>query len=347
MPRSREAPKHLARRSRLVHPSGTVVETPLLVPSFSSKGFLLNKDGSSEVGGILGATLEVLTDSMLISAYDVHHALIPQPTRLSKVPDITILDSGGYEISGDHDLSAVRHDPVDVRDWSLSDYESVLSSWPGRMPAMIVSYDHPKSRKSLQRQLDEARGLFSRHGGQLTTMLLKPESGKQTSLEAVLKKVMADPSLVSGFSVLGVTEKELGSSLFARMEKLARLRLTLDHEGLQIPIHVFGALDPISSCLYFLAGAEVFDGLTWLRYAYDADGRCVYRANHGFLSLGSQARDTRIINHAVTGNITFLQNLQQRMRNFLLDYDYRRLGEAHDKMREAWDSVRAALGGRL
>jgi hypothetical protein len=347
MRRKRDAPKHLARKSRLVHPSGTTVETPLLVPSFSSKGFLLNGDGSSEVSGILDATLEVLTDSMLVSAYDVHHGLIPQPAKLSKVPEITILDSGGYEISGDHDLSAVRHDPVDAREWSLADYEGVVSSWPRRMPAMIVSYDHPKFRKRLQKQVDDARDLFTHHGGQLTTMLLKPESGKQVSLDQVLKKVIADPSLVSGFSVVGVTEKELGPSVFARMEKLARLRLALDAEGLQIPIHVFGALDPISSCLYYLAGAEIFDGLTWLRYAYDADGRCVYRANFGFLSLGSHAKDTRIINHAVTANVTFLQNLQQRMRNFLLDDDYRRLGDAHEKMREAWDSVRAALGGRL
>jgi hypothetical protein len=34
----------------------------------------------------------------------------------------------------------------------------------------------------------------------------------------------------------------------------------LDEAGVKSPIHVFGALDPLTVCLYFVAGAEVFDG---------------------------------------------------------------------------------------
>ena len=46
------------------------------------------------------------------------------------------------------------------------------------------------------------------------------------------------------------------------------LRSQLDRAGVQAPIHIFGGLDPLYTPLYFAAGAELFDGLGWLRYAY-------------------------------------------------------------------------------
>ena len=54
-----------------------------------------------------------------------------------------------------------------------------------------------------------------------------------------------------------VIEKELGDSALVRMERIARLRRALDDAEVKAPVHVFGALDPILSCMYFLAGAEI------------------------------------------------------------------------------------------
>ena len=47
--------------------------------------------------------------------------------------------------------------------------------------------------------------------------------------------------------------------------------MALDDAGVGIPIHVFGSLDPLISPIYWLAGAEIFDGLTWINMAYDPD----------------------------------------------------------------------------
>ena len=63
----------LCRTSTIRHKSsGVRLRTPLLIPSFSSKGFARSKsDGKSEIGGILATANEFLTEAYLISAYDI------------------------------------------------------------------------------------------------------------------------------------------------------------------------------------------------------------------------------------------------------------------------------------
>ncbi len=56
----------LARSTKIVHKySGTTLETPILVPSFSSKGFAKGKDGKSEIGNALKFASEFITKSYL------------------------------------------------------------------------------------------------------------------------------------------------------------------------------------------------------------------------------------------------------------------------------------------
>ncbi|MDW3181367.1 hypothetical protein [Roseobacter sp.] len=64
------------------------------------------------------------------------------------------------------------------------------------------------------------------------------------------------------------TEKEIGASTKDRLTFLAAFRDLLDEAGMETAIHVFGGLDPLMTPLYFLAGADVFDGLSWLGYAF-------------------------------------------------------------------------------
>jgi hypothetical protein len=55
----------LARSTKLQHPLGVNFETPLLIPSFSSKGFGVSKSGESEIRQIFAVASEYLTDTML------------------------------------------------------------------------------------------------------------------------------------------------------------------------------------------------------------------------------------------------------------------------------------------
>lgn len=158
----------LARTSKLRHGiSGVSLQTPLLVPSFSSKGFARSKeDNKSEIGKILAASGEFLTETYLISAYDIYYKHLPQPADLPFTPEMIFLDSGGYEISTDRDYSSVI-DPLPApEEWDIKRWESVISSWPNEIPLVAVSYDHHDDRKSFEDQVTLARKSakkYSRH----------------------------------------------------------------------------------------------------------------------------------------------------------------------------------------
>ena len=336
-----------SRTGTMVHrPSGVSVEMPLLVPAFSSKGFGVATGRDSELAKLLLATIEFLTGTYLISAYDLRHGLIPPPQDLPMLPELVVIDSGGYEISEDDDLSAPRAAAAAAGDWTQEFHAEVLSSWPSEVPAVFVTYDHPKDRRPVADQIASAREQVRRHPGQLHCFLIKPEKSDHKTSESALKTVIASPEELRSFDVVGVTEKELGPSFMDRMVAIARLRRALDEGGVNAPIHVFGSLDPVSVCLYYLSGAEVFDGLTWLRYGY-ADDRCVYLHNHAALSYELRVSDYHNRLRVLSSNYYYLGRLQERLRDFASDGDFSHL--PHPRLlREACDRLRRRLtkGGR-
>lgn len=193
--------------------------------------------------------------------------------------------------------------------------EDVVSQWPEEQPTIFVSYDHPSERKPISDQIAAAKQLLKKQPNQLHCFLLKPENNTRQTLEDALKSASSIAEDLRPFDVIGVTEKELGGSHLQRMVRIAKLRRSLDEANVKAPIHVFGALDPISACLYFLSGAEIFDGLTWLRYAF-AEDRCVYVHNHAVLDYGVEFRDADLRLRVLSRNYYYLERLQERMKDF-------------------------------
>jgi hypothetical protein len=311
----------LARSSTLVHKaSGVSAETPLLIPSFSSKGFG-GTGRQSEVRQILGTASEFLTTAYLISAFDIQRGHIPPPADLPLKPDLIILDSGGYEISPDYDFSEVSRPDLPTQAWELADLEGVLDKWPAEIPVVFVSYDHHNKRKPFDQQVADARKLFRHRTNQLSCFLLKPQTKRQTSLKETLGVAIANPEKLASFDILGVTEKGLAPSPLDRMIAIARLRGALDRIKCHAPIHVFGSLDPLSVCLYTVAGAEIFDGLTWLRYAFVND-QCVYLHSHATQRYGLDAKDTSRRLRMISDNYYYLMELQGKLRHFARTGDF-------------------------
>src|SRR5258706_4513248 len=87
--------EHLAAHRKVRFGGEDVIRTPLVVPSFSSKGF-------PEVIKILETLEEKITECVLVSAYDCHYQKVP---RNIQFPEFVFLDSGGYECSVDTELS--------------------------------------------------------------------------------------------------------------------------------------------------------------------------------------------------------------------------------------------------
>lgn len=333
--------EQLARRSTIHHPSGLCFRTPLLVPSFSSKGLRIT-GSRSELREIFELTAEWLTDTMLISAYDLAHGLIPRPEDLPATPELIIVDSGGYEARVEHDLSTAVHTPHEPLPWSEDQYRGELDRWPARFSAAFVSYDHPSQILSVSEQVERAQELFATFPGHLYTFLLKPETSGQVNLTSALETVASSPEQLLSFDFIGVTDKELGGSMLDRMENVASLRRTLDKAGNNAPIHVFGALDPLSCVLLFLAGAEVFDGLTWLRYAF-REGLCIYSQNYGALDVGIKHRETRVRAKMLTDNVHYLSGLATQMENFLLDRDFSQFKHHSAFLAREFDTLRSRL----
>jgi len=328
----------LARTAYVNHPSGISFETPLLVPSFSSKGFRTAGKSKSELRFLVDYSREFIEESVLVSALDLAYGFLPKPKELPH-PSVTFIDSGGYEVSDDHDLPSVYRFPAPNLDWTQEKLEEQYSKWPKQYPAIFVSFDSPKQRSKIGRQAKQAADLLHKFPHQLGDFLIKPESASASSIESCLEKIHAQPEILAPFSIVGVTEKDLGDRFSARLKNVVKLRKALDRVGVHAPIHVFGSLDPLSSCLYFLAGAEIFDGLTWLRYRYDR-GVSTYLMSHGLLTLDLEARDQNVIAQAIAKNLSDLRDLKFQMKNYCRTGDIESFRFNREILTKARDMIR-------
>ncbi|MGO9022292.1 MAG: hypothetical protein ACLQVJ_28475 [Syntrophobacteraceae bacterium] len=334
----------LARGKKYRHPLGVTLETPLLVPSFSSKGFGFDKEGRSEVAEVLTVAKEFLTGPVLISAYDIFYDHFPEFEALQSVPEIMFLDSGGYETADEHDLTAVYTNPWPVEKWNETRLRCVLDMWPEDLPSVIVSFDHGAKRRRIEEQIQSAREFFGHYPNQLHDFIIKPETSSQQYVQ-MTKSVIPNIEELSSFDIIGFTEKELGNSVLTRMVNIAKVRIALNNVKLEIPIHVFGSLDPLASCLYFLAGAEIFDGLTWIRYSYQY-GLAIYRQNYGILSVGIREKEDSVRAKAIVDNIYAIRKLQFSMKDFLPNENFQKFSD-HDKvLSDFYDTLCNEPGGR-
>ncbi|MFF7134365.1 hypothetical protein ACFZBZ_18650 [Streptomyces sp. NPDC008196] len=288
----------MARTQEIRLPSGAALQTPLLVPSFSSRGFDLLEGGLSEASVYLQAVQEHLTESLLVSAYDLHHQMMPQVNNLLSdrhwdsiwaTPALLVVDSGGYELGNVWDGTEVRRGERKPLEFQRQDFHALVDMLPRDRDFLVVTWDHVSEeihQLSLSEQVRTASEFRDRYPEFMVDFLLKPEKGDRFIDPSKVQPIAAT---LAQFDVIGVTEKELGDSILDRAFNLLRIRRALDDAHTETPIHVFGALDPLFVRLYFMCGAEIFDGLTWLRYGI-FKGVSMYREAAVFLS-GEFARD--------------------------------------------------------
>ncbi|GHU80697.1 hypothetical protein FACS189468_1200 [Spirochaetia bacterium] len=307
----------LARTSILKHPNGTCISTPLLVPSFSSKGFLVNSKGESELNKIYKIASEYITDSMLISAFDIFYGYIKDINYTTS--EITFVDSGGYETSKLYDLSTIMIPEKNKKKWTEPQLKDVYNGIGNEFSVVLVNYDHPQKRIPIDQQIKEAVLFFNDFSGHLHDLLIKPETNDQDYIK--IDSILSNIEGMKGFDIIGFTEKELGSSVLKRLINISKIRMAFDEHGLTAPLHIYGSLDPITSILYFIAGAEIFDGVTWLRYGF-LDGMACYYSNYGIRSRHIDKDEEVVKIFMMQENISYLADMKNRMETFLLNGDY-------------------------
>lgn len=302
--------------------AGLSLDTPLLIPSVSSRGFPLDKAGFAESNLFLKYAVDSIDEALLVSAYDLEHCTLVDAeallsggstgTALDR-PRLLVVDSGGYETGESWESGHVDRSDRLVKPYNADMFASVVDRLPQGRPLLVVSYDGPDvPRGSYADQVARAQVFFATRPHLASDILLKRPIGRRWHTPREL--VPAAPDL-SRFDVIGFTEVELGDSLLDRLATLAELRQILRSASITAPIHLFGALDPLFTPLYFAAGAEIFDGLSWMRYVY-WDGLAVH-ADAGAL-LRSEDDDTQLLREArrIVLNLGQLRELKRQMQRY-------------------------------
>jgi len=334
---------NLVRRSALKHPSGLEIKTPLLIPSFSSKGCVFPKQMSekpeytffqtktklseknnptsgkcSEATKLINNVSETLTDTMLVSAYDIFHKHIPIPYE-NATPELIFLDSGGYEVGDTFDYSTIIRSTVIANEWEERHYVEILEAWPDYVPAVFISFDH--QGEPVKKQIELAKQLFAKFKReQLYEILIKPVRDEITFNETY-KSICDSITELEYFDIIGVAEKELGNSISMIMHNIANIRLALDAAKINAPLHIFGSLDPLTSWLYYISGAELFDGLTWQRYVY-SNGQSFYYREHGIISREIEKKEDQIKADILEHNLHYLRDLQLEMVDYSVNINF-------------------------
>jgi len=333
----------LARRSNLNHPLGMTIELPRLIPSFSSKGFPFYEHQEtgkeiSEVSDVLANTGPTITDSILISAYDLSHEYLLNPEQYFGNKELIIIDSGGYELSEDFDSTEVKQGEfaIDV-DYDIEKYTEVLSVLPNDHPIIITNFDYDYQGKSVEDQIREAQKFFNQYTSFGHDFIIKPTKRKQY---LDINEIISHIDKLQRFDVIGVTEKELGGSLLERMTNIANLRIAMDRKSIDKPIHIWGGLDPVISPLYFCAGAEIFDGISWLRYGYCRD-IAISRDSYTAITLGSHKKWRIAESMRQANNIGYLENMTINMRRFADSNpgNFEVFGEQSETIRKAYQAL--------
>ena len=246
------------RLPRPIFVGGTTVSTgPLVVPSYSSKAL-----ARISVLTTLDNTAEFIAGAVLISAYDIRYHEV-DPSRFKA--QLIIVDSGGYEMLVDEE-GRRRGGNTDHASfpWSPELHAETVAAIDVATPVIAVSYD--RTELTIGDQIVAAHQ--DSHSNRGSAFLLKPKNGEKLTIDSIGSHARS----LGLFDIVGVTEKEAGDTFLERLMFVTRLRMLLDANDVYTPIHVFGGLDPFMTPLYFLAGADVVDGLTWLRMAFTDTG---------------------------------------------------------------------------
>lgn len=244
-------------------------DIPLFVPSFSSKGnlFLLKENtryvsDNYDLLGVLGIRL---AESYLLSAYDIHYGFVPEDPFAWPETKYLFVDSGGYETNDSFDLSERNKFNYRVMPWNekmmKEVYERACSTPKLENTTIILSgFDQ---QTAVTAQLEHFALLQQQFPDAVINHLIKITDNMDTIVNA-----LANYRNLQGIQILGFTEKELGSTLNERLRNIIFVRKKLTETGWDGCIHIFGGLEPSLMKLYYAAGADIFDGLSWQRIRY-------------------------------------------------------------------------------
>ncbi len=282
---------------------------PLFVYSYSSRGF-------SDLPERYIATRD-LVPIQLVSLYDLHHHLsdLNTPNAPEVKPGVRFFDSGKYETEEYVDIRG-NNIPSGEKSWSEELYIETAKHSVSTGD-VLVSYDDRSL--SLIDQIKQSLELFERTGLQdiRRDLLLHPNGASPEILSDAIVDLAPD------IDIIGLTEKDIGFPWFFAASYIRQLRAKLDAASRRyIPIHIFGCFDPQTIPYLFFSGADIFDGLSWMRY-YFRNGHAFYDKEFEYDTPPEKLLDPREAMRSLLGhNVEELERLCANLRYSVLTRDF-------------------------
>lgn len=275
---------------------------PLFVYSYSSRGF-------PDFIDRLRYSLSYVP-AYLLSLYDYEYVI---PPKLICADDqrVRIFDSGCYETQVEEGSSSVCLGRAGSKKWNEYTYIQVANRIPFNALDVLVSYDNIHNIGSIQEQIEQALDLYAKvQGTYIRDLLIHLSSGTDP---CVLAETLA--AYTSEFQILGLIEKEIAPTWAHGVYFIRRLRsalLSLDTEQ-YIPIHVFGCLEPKTVIRFTLAGADIFDSLTWLRYLFMNQSTLYKREIEYTMDIGQLSTASNLELSIILHNIEYMEQLRSNL----------------------------------
>ena len=286
-----------------------------------------------------------IEESLLVSAYDIRHGFLANKDAFKKgfkeslyaQPRVLVIDSGWYEKNGSPPGSPFAVDVGEPLPWEEADYTRIIDNLDEDICPIVVSWDHIGP---YDEQIQRAQSFFGARHHLASALLLKPPSESRFhNFDKLSFEIIAN---LRAFDIVGVTERELGETILDRLVNIAKLRQRLNEAQVSSPVHVFGGLDPLFTPLYFAAGAEMFDGLGWLRYAY-RDGVAMHWTAGALLDKQINKR-AALAQHSVSlQNLEEIGLLSDEMKRFVHRKGDWTVFNRCDSLRPIFDSLQERL----
>lgn len=300
---------------------------PLLVPSFSSKGNLLlsQPDGKyiSDNYSLLQQLDLRVSKSYLVSAYDIYYGFMPQDPNDMPETEYLFIDSGGYETNDSFDLSERNKFNYQVMPWDKDKMKEVyfnIIACPKFQSAVTILSIHD-TVGPFDQQLAEAISLSKEFPNAVINFIIKI----CFPFEYLLDEIDQAKTSLQSLQIIGITEKELGYTVRDRLQHLIQIKKILSSCGWNGSIHIFGGLEPNLAKLYYLAGADIFDGLSWQRMFY-RNNASLYNPESFYISLPEHENkflmmlDNLSILQDVSNNLSAIFDIRTTKMNLLESY---------------------------
>ena len=295
------------------------VRTPLIAPSLSSRGF-------PHVSAIWEEFRHKLYGVCLVSAFDIAGGRIP--VDVADMVNVVILDSGLYETKNESIESIGLNSSPSAANWTRELYYETVKGVGECGNVILVNFDQVGP---LEGQVERASKDFSFAPHAASDFLVKPTGATEW---VNIPKLSQHLEAMKQFDIVGITAREAGGSLLKRSSSIVMLRDLLNNAGLDTPIHVFGAINPYEVLTYFFCGADIFDGLNWLRLAFRSNGS-VPIDESALEDMKWSLPDPDMLIGEWTNNLRFLYRLQGALQEYASNCTFESLVEEFPIARRA------------